>query len=123
MKLSKSTLIAKCEQYASENTALAIALNAILNKEETFVVRTGDYTLRVVRPCGSHGGVVLVTFAPKDNRSQAPFTTASYWEAYYRWACDYCGSVQTMESLALRDAAFKCDSWVKAQQSTTRIAA
>lgn len=72
-----------CEVLSQENNVSAMCLTAILNGEPSQSFRKGDYLVRVLRPMGSHGGLVVVTYRSSCCRQSDQHRTA-YLEDWCR---------------------------------------
>jgi hypothetical protein len=117
-QINKEKLLAEVELQNRELHLLRIALNRYMHEGADGIFRTADYTLHVIDPNGASGGILLVTYHPKCNPDQKPYTSAHYWEEWYSRNVRDGGLAFTCdpEGIALRETAYKVQTWIAQKQ-------
>ena len=87
---------AECEAaYAAANTNethLAIALNAVVNAKIDRILRKGRYTARLVRATSASGGFVVVTYHPEAGENHSAVHLADDWAGDMRRRAELLGT-------------------------------
>jgi hypothetical protein len=113
-KPTRAELEQATEQYSRDYFATSQALNAFMRGETSEAWRKGDYTVRACEPNGAHGGIVMVTFAPRDTDQRA-HTQCHYFEAWFDCVARHCGDSD--EARELRELAYKAQTWIRHEQT------